>query len=83
MVLRQMSDDLRTVFVLFEIEGMTVPEVAEVVGIPLGTAASRLRRAREKFRKVVRAITGIELARPLPGRPAEIRAPLAVAAPAS
>jgi RNA polymerase sigma-70 factor (ECF subfamily) len=50
--------DLRTVFVLFELEELSAPEVAELVGIPLGTVASRLRRAREKFQKaasVVRA----------------------------
>jgi len=39
------------VFVLFELEGMTTPEIAELIGIPLGTAASRLRRARETFRE--------------------------------
>jgi len=48
-VLCQMSADLVTTFVLFEIEGMTTPEIAELEGIPLGTAASRLRRARQSF----------------------------------
>jgi hypothetical protein len=33
------------VFVLTELEGMTAPEVAEALGIPLGTAYSRLRTA--------------------------------------
>jgi RNA polymerase sigma-70 factor (ECF subfamily) len=49
-VLSQMGSELVTTFVLFEIEGMTTPEIAQVEGIPLGTAASRLRRARESFR---------------------------------
>jgi RNA polymerase sigma-70 factor, ECF subfamily len=53
LVLRRMPEDLRTVFVLFEIEGLTTPEIADAAGVPLGTAASRLRRAREKFRELV------------------------------
>jgi RNA polymerase sigma-70 factor (ECF subfamily) len=39
----------RTVFVLFELEGFTLPEIAATLDIPLGTATSRLRRARDKF----------------------------------
>jgi RNA polymerase sigma-70 factor (ECF subfamily) len=41
--------ELRVVFVLYEIDGLGTTEVAEVVGIPLGTVASRLRRARADF----------------------------------
>jgi RNA polymerase sigma-70 factor, ECF subfamily len=41
--------DQRAVFVLFELEGFTLPEIAESLGIPLGTATSRLRRARDRF----------------------------------
>ncbi|HEY6081789.1 MAG TPA: sigma-70 family RNA polymerase sigma factor [Polyangiaceae bacterium] len=52
-ILAGMALDLRTVFVLSEIEGMTMPEVAALVDIPVGTAASRLRRAREAFRAEV------------------------------
>lgn len=47
--LSSMGDDTREVFVLFELEGLTKPEVAKLLGIPEGTAASRLRRAREEF----------------------------------
>ncbi len=43
--------ELRTVFVLRELEGLTLPEIAAIEGLPLGTATSRLRRARELFRK--------------------------------
>ena len=39
----------RTIFVLFELEGFSLPEIAGELAIPLGTATSRLRRAREKF----------------------------------
>ena len=48
-ILGGMSHDLVTVFVLFELEGLSAPEVARLVGIPVGTAASRLRRARTVF----------------------------------
>jgi len=48
-VLRALELELRTVFVLYEIEELEVGEIAELVGIPRGTAASRLRRAREAF----------------------------------
>jgi RNA polymerase sigma-70 factor, ECF subfamily len=39
----------RAVFVLFELEGFSLPEIADSLGIPLGTATSRLRRARRRF----------------------------------
>jgi RNA polymerase sigma-70 factor (ECF subfamily) len=48
-LLEAMPEDLRTVFVLFELEGMTAAAIAELLGIPPGTVASRLRRARELF----------------------------------
>jgi len=48
-VLAGMPDDLRQVLVLVELEGLTVPVVAELLGVPTGTAASRVRRAREAF----------------------------------
>lgn len=52
-VLDDMTEDLRTAFVLFELEGYSGPEVAELLEIPLGTATSRLRRARESFQASV------------------------------
>lgn len=48
-VLAEMPMDLRAVFVLFELEEMTMIEIAEVIDAPPGTVASRLRRARELF----------------------------------
>jgi RNA polymerase sigma-70 factor (ECF subfamily) len=55
-VLDQMPLELRAVFVLYEIEELTMAEIAEAVGIPPGTAASRLRRARESFHAIVRRL---------------------------
>ena len=47
--LRHLPIELRTVLVLFELEGLEVSRIAEIEGLPLGTASSRLRRAREDF----------------------------------
>lgn len=55
-VLAQMSLDLRTVFVLFELEELTTQEIAAMLDLPTGTVASRLRRAREEFQKLVRRL---------------------------
>jgi RNA polymerase sigma-70 factor (ECF subfamily) len=48
-LLEQMPFELRAVFVLFELEELSSIEIAEALEIPRGTAASRLRRAREDF----------------------------------
>jgi RNA polymerase sigma-70 factor (ECF subfamily) len=48
-VLDTLEGDHRSVLVLVDIEEQTMAEVAEVLGIPPGTVASRLRRARELF----------------------------------
>jgi RNA polymerase sigma-70 factor, ECF subfamily len=53
-ILDQLDPELRDVFVLYELEGFTMPEIASIVEIPLGTAASRLRRGRERFSALVR-----------------------------
>jgi RNA polymerase sigma-70 factor (ECF subfamily) len=55
-VLNKMPVDLRTVLVLVELEGMEVREMAEVLEIPAGTAASRLRRAREEFSAIAKRL---------------------------
>jgi RNA polymerase sigma-70 factor (ECF subfamily) len=57
-VLDQMSTDLRTVFVLYEFEELSMAEISDALGIPRGTVASRLRRARSDFRDRVRAVGG-------------------------
>jgi RNA polymerase sigma-70 factor, ECF subfamily len=52
-VLSTMPLELRTVFVLFELEELPTQDIAELLGLPTGTVASRLRRAREEFHKLV------------------------------
>jgi RNA polymerase sigma-70 factor, ECF subfamily len=53
-VLDDLPLELRTVLVLFECEQLTTPEISKLLEIPLGTAASRLRRGRELFLERVR-----------------------------
>jgi RNA polymerase sigma-70 factor (ECF subfamily) len=48
--------DRRAVFVLHDIHEVPVPEVAETLGIPLNTAYSRLRIAREEFATAVKRL---------------------------
>ena len=55
-VLSQVDENLVEVFVLYELEGLTSPEIAELLQIPLGSVASRLRRAREQFREAAARI---------------------------
>ncbi len=51
-ILDRLPDDLRTVFVMCDLEELTMSEVAEALRVPAGTVASRLRRARETFGKL-------------------------------
>jgi RNA polymerase sigma-70 factor (ECF subfamily) len=52
-VLDAMAPELREVLVLYEIEELSMIEIAGALGIPQGTVASRLRRARLDFRERV------------------------------
>jgi RNA polymerase sigma-70 factor, ECF subfamily len=54
-LLATLPDELRRVLVLAELEQLEVPEIADLEGIPVGTAASRLRRARQQFRERLEA----------------------------
>lgn len=51
--LSKLNPELAETFVLYEIEGLSSPEIAALLEVPLGSVASRLRRAREQFREVV------------------------------
>lgn len=48
-LLDRLDEEKRQVFVLYESEGFTMKEIAEIVGCPLQTAYSRLYAAREKL----------------------------------
>jgi RNA polymerase sigma-70 factor (ECF subfamily) len=47
--LADLSHEQRVVFVLYELEGFSLPEIAAILAVPLGTATSRLTRGRERF----------------------------------
>ena len=55
-VLIRMPLELRTVFVLFEMEGVEIRQIADLEEIPLGAASSRLRRAREEFSAITKRV---------------------------
>ncbi len=50
-LLAELPEPLRRALVLSDVEQLTLAEIAELEGIPAGTAASRLRRARAAFRE--------------------------------
>jgi RNA polymerase sigma-70 factor (ECF subfamily) len=52
-ILARLDLELRSVFILYELEGMTMAEIASELSLPPGTVASRLRRARERFEREV------------------------------
>jgi RNA polymerase sigma-70 factor (ECF subfamily) len=55
-ILDEMDVDLRTVFLLYEFEQMSMTEISASLEIPRGTVASRLRRARADFQERVSVI---------------------------
>lgn len=57
--LGRISEDHREVLVLKELEGLNYAEIAEAVGIPEGTVASRLFHARRALREALDAM-GVE-----------------------
>ena len=57
-ILDEMPDDMREVFVLFELEKLTRSELADMLHLPAGTVASRLRRAREFFENACEKLRG-------------------------
>ncbi len=51
-----LDPELRSIFVLREVEGLSYREIASVLGIPEGTVASRLSRARDELQERLRAL---------------------------
>jgi RNA polymerase sigma-70 factor, ECF subfamily len=54
-LLSQLPEKLRRVLILAELEQLEVPEIAALERLPVGTAASRLRVARQQFRALLEA----------------------------
>jgi RNA polymerase sigma-70 factor (ECF subfamily) len=61
--LNNLPDDQRRPIEMAYYEGLTHLEIAEALGLPLGTVKSRLRLGLEKLRSALRAGTGDELRR--------------------
>jgi RNA polymerase sigma-70 factor (ECF subfamily) len=49
--LSKLSSDHRSIIVLRDIEGFSYGEIADVLGISIGTVKSRIARARDDLRK--------------------------------
>jgi len=49
--LDQLPDTLRDAFLLFDVEELSALEVARILSLPVGTVASRVRRARQRIRR--------------------------------
>lgn len=62
-ILQQLDDDKRAVFVFYEIEQMTMADVAEVVDCPLQTAYSRLHAARQHVQDAAARLRAREVER--------------------
>jgi RNA polymerase sigma-70 factor (ECF subfamily) len=56
-ILERMREKHRTAFVLFEIEGYTGEEIAELEGAPVATVFTRLYHARREFAAIVRQLS--------------------------
>lgn len=48
----------KAIFILHDLEGLPVPEAAEVLEVPLNTAYTRLRAARQEFAEAFRRLRG-------------------------
>lgn len=57
-VLDTLDDDKREIFVLAELEQLPIPRVAELLGLKLNTAYSRLRLARAAFETALKRARG-------------------------
>lgn len=53
-ILAEMDDERRALFIMVELEQIAVPEAAQVLGLKLNTAYSRLRLARDDFNASVK-----------------------------
>jgi RNA polymerase sigma-70 factor (ECF subfamily) len=51
--IERLNPKLKTVLLLYDVEGLSYEQIAETLGIPMGTVKSRLFTAREQIRKQV------------------------------
>jgi RNA polymerase sigma-70 factor, ECF subfamily len=55
--LDRLSPEFREIIVLHDLQGHAYKEIANIVGIPIGTVMSRLARARDKLRTEIVAVS--------------------------
>lgn len=56
--LNALSEDYRMVVYYADVEGLAYKEIAEIMGVPLGTVMSRLHRGRKKLRDALKDVAG-------------------------
>lgn len=61
--LEKLSEDHRLVLVLHDVEGYTIKEIDELTGIGQGTLKSRLHRARQRLRELLKKVEPFSLQR--------------------
>jgi len=54
--LDRLPSEFREVLVLRELEGLSYKDIARVTGVPVGTVMSRIARARDRLRRVLKRI---------------------------
>mgnify|MGYP000999680559 FL=1 len=54
--LNALSEDYRMVVYYADVEGLAYKEIAEIMGVPLGTVMSRLHRGRKKLREALKDV---------------------------
>ena len=59
-ILNRMPEEQRVVFVLFELEEMSGEDIAVLLDLSVGTVRSRLRLARERFRREVKRLAAVD-----------------------
>jgi RNA polymerase sigma-70 factor (ECF subfamily) len=57
--LDELPDDYREAFILFEMDGLSLQEIAEMTSESLNTVASRVRRSRERLRALLERVDDV------------------------
>ncbi len=61
LLLGKMKPEHSSTFVMFELEGLSCQEIADLTGVPVGTVYSRLHKARDQFRDLAEGAASREL----------------------
>lgn len=54
--LNKLSSDIRMALILFDIQGKTYEETAEILGVPVGTIKSRINRGRLQLAQILKEV---------------------------